>query len=180
MKQRLQLATLLRREFLNRPFDLSKRAQGTKLSVMHYAVNSANPVVSNPIEPVGHPRFHAAGSLAPLSLNNQRSTLDYASLHHSYPGSAVPRYPPHWLQRRKQFRGGSLHLMLRPAPLLERLTSPCRQLAPPTRPPVYGRSCPSRGLPQPKSAMTTRPNHPLPRQDFHLQACQRPKAAHRK
>jgi hypothetical protein len=27
--------------------------------------------------------------------------------------------------------------------------------------------------------MTTRPNHPLPRQDLHLQACQRPKAAHR-
>jgi hypothetical protein len=28
--------------------------------------------------------------------------------------------------------------------------------------------------------MTTRPNHPLPRQDLHLQACQRPKAAHRR
>jgi hypothetical protein len=27
--------------------------------------------------------------------------------------------------------------------------------------------------------MTARPNHPLPRQDLHLQACQRPKAAHR-
>ena len=107
------------------------------------------------------------------------SSLDYASLHPSYPVSAIPRYPPHWLQRRKQFRGGSLHLMLRPAPLLERLTSPCRQLAPPTRPPVYGRACPSRGLPQPRSAMTTRPNHPLPRQDLHPQACQRPKAAHR-
>src|SRR5512136_1874232 len=69
--------------------------------------------------------------------------------------------------------------MLRPAPLLERLTSPCRQLAPPTRPPVYGRACPSRGLPQPGSAMTTRPNDPLPRQDLHLQACQRPTAAHK-
>ena len=69
--------------------------------------------------------------------------------------------------------------MLRPAPSLERLTSPCRQLAPPTRPPVYGRACLSRGLPQPRSAMTTRPNHPLPRQDLHLQACQSPKAAHR-
>jgi hypothetical protein len=45
---------------------------------------------------------------------------------------------------------------------------------------VYGRACPSRGLPQSGSAMTTRPNHPLPRQDFHLQACQRPKAAHRR
>jgi hypothetical protein len=69
--------------------------------------------------------------------------------------------------------------MLRPAPLLERLTSPCRQLAPPTRPPVYSRACPSWGLLQPESAMTTRSNHPLPRQDLHLQACQRPKAAHR-
>jgi hypothetical protein len=69
--------------------------------------------------------------------------------------------------------------MLRPARLLERLTSPCGQLVPPTRPPVYGRACPSRGLPQPESAMTTRPNHPLPRQDLHLQACQRPKAAHK-
>jgi hypothetical protein len=27
--------------------------------------------------------------------------------------------------------------------------------------------------------MTTRPNHPLPGQDLHLQACKRPKAAHR-
>jgi hypothetical protein len=43
---------------------------------------------------------------------------------------------------------------------------------------VCGRACLSRGLPQPRSAMTTRPNHPLPRQDLHLQACQRPKAAH--
>ena len=69
--------------------------------------------------------------------------------------------------------------MLRPACLLERLTSPCRQLAPPTGPPVYGRACPSRGLPQPESAITTRPNHPLPRQDLHLQVCQRLKAAHK-
>ena len=149
MKQRLQLATLLRREFLNRPFDLSKRAQGTKLSVMHYAVNSANPVVSNPIEPVGHPRFHAAGSLAPLSLNNQRSTLDYASLHHSYPGSAVPRYPPHWLQRRKQFRGGSLLVMLRPAWWLERLASPRQQLGAADRPARLRQS-----LPQSRSPLT--------------------------
>ena len=78
MKQRLQLATLLRREFLNRPFDLSNRAHGTKLNVMHYAVNSANPVVANPLEPIGHPRFHAAGCLARLSLNNQRSTLNHS------------------------------------------------------------------------------------------------------
>jgi len=33
---------------------------------------------------------------------------------------------------------------------------------------VYGRACPSRGLPQPESAITTRPNHELPRQDLHL------------
>jgi hypothetical protein len=69
--------------------------------------------------------------------------------------------------------------MLRPACWLERLTSPCRQLAPPTRPPVYGRACPGRGLPQPGSAMTTRPNHPLPRQVLHLQVYPRSKAAHR-
>ena len=107
------------------------------------------------------------------------SSLSHASLHPSYPGSAVPRNPPHWLQRRKQFRGGSLLVMLRPACWLERLTSPCRQLAPPTRPPVYGRACPGRGLPQPGSAMTTRPNHPLPRQVLHLQVYPRSKAAHR-
>jgi len=66
-----------------------------------------------------------------------------------------------------------------PRPLPRRLTSPCRQLAPPTRPPVYGRACPGRGLPHPESAITTRPNHPLPRQDLHLQVRQSPKAAHR-
>ena len=49
----------------------------------------------------------------------------------------------------------------------------------PTGPHVYGRACPGRGLPQPESAITTRPNHPLPRRDFHPLACQRPKAAHR-
>src|ERR1035438_3904265 len=43
----------------------------------------------------------------------------------------------------------------------------------------HGRACPGRGLPQPGSAMTTRPNHPLPRQVLHLQVCQRLKAAHR-
>lgn len=34
--------------------------------------------------------------------------------------------------------------------------------------------------PKPGSAVTARPNHPLPRQDLHLQACQRPKVAHKK
>ena len=38
-------------------------------------------------------------------------------------------------------------------------------------------ACPSRGLPQPGSAITPRPNHPLPRQDLHLRACPRLKAA---
>jgi hypothetical protein len=69
--------------------------------------------------------------------------------------------------------------MLRPACWLERHTSPCRRLAPPTRPPAYGRACPGRGLPQPGSAMNARPNHPLPRQDLHLQVCHSLKAAHR-
>jgi hypothetical protein len=49
----------------------------------------------------------------------------------------------------------------------------------PSLPAIYGRACPGRGLPQPGSAMTTRPKHPLPRQVLHLQACQRPKAAHK-
>jgi hypothetical protein len=49
----------------------------------------------------------------------------------------------------------------------------------PSLPAVYGRACSSQGLPQPESAITTRPNHPLPRQDLHLRARQRLKAAHR-
>jgi len=48
----------------------------------------------------------------------------------------------------------------------------------PSLPAVYGRACPSRGFPQSESAITTRPNHPLPRQDLHLQVCPSPKAAH--
>jgi hypothetical protein len=44
---------------------------------------------------------------------------------------------------------------------------------------VYGRVCPGRGLPQPRSAITTRPNHPLPRRILHLQLCQSPRAAHK-
>ena len=46
--------------------------------------------------------------------------------------------------------------------------------------PVYGRACPKRGLPLPESAITIRLNHLLPKRDFHLLACQRSKAAHRK
>ena len=58
---------------------------------------------------------------------------------------------------------------------------PCRavRLTFPSLAVVCGRACPSRGLPQPESAITTRPNHPLPRQDLHLQVCQRLKAAQR-
>ena len=73
---------------------------------------------------------------------------------------------------------------LRPA-WLYRLTlaglCPCRavRLTFPSLAVVCGRACPSRGLPQPESAIATRPNHPLPRQDLHLQVCQRLKAAHR-
>ena len=67
---------------------------------------------------------------------------------------------------------------LRPMGWLGRRTSPRRRVAAPTGPPVYSRACPSRGLPQPKSAVTTRLNHRLPRRDFHPQVCQRSKAAH--
>jgi hypothetical protein len=66
---------------------------------------------------------------------------------------------------------------LRPMWWLGRLTSPRRRVAAPTGPPVYSRACPSRGLPQPESAMTTRLNHRLPRRDLHPQVCQRSKAA---
>lgn len=41
----------------------------------------------------------------------------------SCPSSAAPRYDLRWLQRRKDFRGGSLLVILRPARLLERLAS---------------------------------------------------------
>ena len=87
--------------------------------------------------------------------------------------------PPHWLQRRKQSRGGSFLLMLRPHVGESAWPVPAGGSAPLTGPPVYSRACPNQGLPQPESAITTRLNHPLPRQDLHLQACQRPKAAHR-
>ena len=85
--------------------------------------------------------------------------------------------PPHGLHRRTCISGrqSSRHVA---ACMLVRAAGPSLPvLAPPTGPPVYGRACPNRGLPRPGSAMATRPNHPLPRQDLHLQACQRPKAA---
>ena len=69
--------------------------------------------------------------------------------------------------------------MLRPARWLERLAKSRRRLCAADRPAPLRQSLPQPGSPRPGSAITTRPNHPLPRQDFHLQACQRPKAAHR-
>jgi hypothetical protein len=87
------------------------------------------------------------------------------------------RNTPSLASERHGFRGGSFLLMLRPARWLGLLTSPRRRLASPTGQPVYGRACPGTGLPKPRSAITTRPNHLLPRQDFHLLACQRSKAA---
>src|SRR5437867_7600220 len=64
--------------------------------------------------------------------------------------------------------------MLRPARMLGLLSSP-RSF--PTGQPVYSRACSNEGLPSSKSAMTSRLNHLLPRQDLHLLACQRTKAA---
>ena len=87
------------------------------------------------------------------------------------------RKTPSLASERHGFRGGSFLFMLRPARWLGLLTSPRRRPASPTGQPVYGRACPGPGLPEPRSAMTTRPNHLLPRQDFHLLACQRTKAA---
>src|SRR5438045_9526515 len=66
--------------------------------------------------------------------------------------------------------------MLRPARLLGRLTSPRRRCTL-TDPPVYCRACSNRSLPQPESAITTRPNHLLPRRDSHPFMYQRTKAA---
>ena len=87
------------------------------------------------------------------------------------------RKTPSLASERNEFRGGSFLFMLRSARWLGQLTSPRRRLASPTGQPVYGRACPGPGLPKPRSAITTRPNHLLPRQDFHLLACQRSKAA---
>ena len=75
---------------------------------------------------------------------------------------------------RKVFRGGSLLVMLRPARMLGLLSSP-RSFS--TGQPVYSRACSNEGLPSSESAMTSRLNHLLPRQDLHLLACQRTKAA---
>jgi hypothetical protein len=87
------------------------------------------------------------------------------------------RKTPSLASERHGFRGGSFLFMLRPTRWLGLLTSPRRRLASPTGQPVYGRACPGSGLPKPRSAITTRPNHLLPRQDSHLLACQRSKAA---
>jgi hypothetical protein len=108
------------------------------------------------------------------------SSTGHESLHPFCRDSAVSECSSHWLQRGPHYRGGSFLVMLRPARWLGRLTSPRRTLfQSPTGPPVYSRACPSRGLPLPESAITTRPNHLLPRRDSHPLTYQRSKAAHR-
>jgi len=87
--------------------------------------------------------------------------------------------PPHGLLRRTCISGRQSFRHVAACMLVRAAGPSLPVLAPPTGPPVYGRACPNRGLPRPGSAMATRPNHPLPRQDLHLQACQRPKAAPR-
>jgi hypothetical protein len=86
----------------------------------------------------------------------------------------LSRKSPHRILRGISSRGGNLLVMLRPACMLGLLSGPRRFT---TGQPVYGRACPSEGLPSPKSAITSRLNHLLPRQDLHLLACQRTKAA---
>ena len=56
-------------------------------------------------------------------------------------------YPPHWLQRRKQSRGGSFLVMLRPARWLERLASPRPRLCAADRPARLQQSLPQPGSP---------------------------------
>ena len=56
-------------------------------------------------------------------------------------------YPPHWLQRRKQFRGGSLLVMLRPARWLGRLASPRQRRDAADRPARLRQSLPQPGSP---------------------------------
>jgi len=84
------------------------------------------------------------------------------------------RMSPHRILRRIVSRGGSLLVMLRPARMLGLLSGPRRF---PTGQPVYSRACSSEGLPPSESAMTSRLNQQLPRQDLHLLAFQRTKAA---
>ena len=56
-------------------------------------------------------------------------------------------YPPHWLQRRKQSRGGSFLVMLRPARWLERLANPRPRLCAADRPARLRQSLPQPGSP---------------------------------
>ena len=56
-------------------------------------------------------------------------------------------YPPHWLQRRNQSRGGSFLVMLRPARWLERLANPRRRLCAADRPARLRQSLPQPGSP---------------------------------
>lgn len=86
----------------------------------------------------------------------------------------LSRVSPHRILRRIVSRGGNLLVRLRPARMLGLLSGPRRFT---TGQPVYSRACSGEGLPASESAMTSRLNHLLPRQDFHLLACQRSKAA---
>lgn len=74
-------------------------------------------------------------------------------------------------------RQSSLHAA---AGALARAADQSPPALPRTGPPVYCRACPSQGLPQLKSAITTRFHHQLPRRDLHPLACQRSKAAPKK
>jgi len=110
----------------------------------------------------------------PSSLDG--SSLGHTSLHHLLSGSAVSACPLTGFREVRLSRQ-QVSLNVTACTLAGAADqSPPTPLAP-TGPPVYSRACPSQGLPQPRSAITTRPNHLLPRRDFHPLACQRTKAA---
>jgi hypothetical protein len=104
------------------------------------------------------------------------SSPEHTSLHHLLSGSAVSVWPLTGfrevrLTRQQYSRHVAACTFARAAD-----QSPPTPSAP-TGPPVYGRACPGRSLLQPESAITTRPNHLLPRRDSHPLANQRTKAA---
>ena len=103
------------------------------------------------------------------------SSLGHTSLHRLLFDSAVSVYPLTGFREvrltRQQF---SLYVA---ACTLARAADQSPPAPAPTGPPVYGRACPNRSLLQPESAITTRPNHLLPRRDSHPLMYQRTKAA---
>ena len=121
-----------------------------------------------------HP-LRACHDLYPAGGSTSRdgSSVEPGSLHQNRHGSAVQGASSPDSEGIVS-RGGNLLVRLRPARLLGLLSGP-RRFA--TGQPIYSRACSSEGLPAPESAMTSRLNHLLPRQDFHLLACQRSKAA---